>query len=114
MVAITADSIVVTDFFGAVVEATPFHVDWDAAAAEKGGYDLFMLKEIAEQPTAVADSLRGRISKDHRIQMDEMHIDDAILRSLDEGRSSRAGTAAVCGHGREVRDRALDSPPGRG
>ena len=36
-----------------------FHVDWDASAAEKGGYDYFMLKEIAEQPQAVADTLLG-------------------------------------------------------
>ncbi len=97
VVAITADSIVVTDFFGAVVEATPFHVDWDAAAAEKGGYDLFMLKEIAEQPKAVADSLRGRISKEHRIQMDEMHLDDAILRSITKVVVIACGTAAYAG-----------------
>ena len=36
-----------------------FHIDWDLAAAEKGGYEYFMLKEIDEQPTAVADTLLG-------------------------------------------------------
>ena len=97
VVAITADSIVVTDFFGNVVDASPFHVDWDAAAAEKGGYDLFMLKEIAEQPKAVADSLRGRISSDHRIQMDEMHLDDSILRSITKVVVIACGTAAYAG-----------------
>src|SRR5215207_2385999 len=51
----------VTDFFGAVVEPNAYTVDWDAAAAEKGGYDWFMLKEIAEQPQAVADTLLGRL-----------------------------------------------------
>ena len=51
----------VTDFDGAPVEPTAYTVDWDAAAAEKGGYDWFMLKEIAEQPQAVADTLLGRL-----------------------------------------------------
>ena len=50
------------DFSGTPVDAKRFSVDWDASAAEKGGYELFMLKEIAEQPKAVADSLRGRIN----------------------------------------------------
>ena len=40
-----------------------YHVDWDVSAAEKGGYDYFMLKEIAEQPQAVADTLLGRIDR---------------------------------------------------
>jgi glucosamine--fructose-6-phosphate aminotransferase (isomerizing) len=44
----------VTGFDGAPAEPTAYTVDWDAAAAEKGGYDWFMLKEIAEQPRAVA------------------------------------------------------------
>ncbi|MFP5372625.1 MAG: glutamine--fructose-6-phosphate aminotransferase, partial [Actinomycetes bacterium] len=51
----------VTDFAGKEVEPTAYTVDWDAAAAEKGGYDWFMLKEIAEQPQAVADTLLGRL-----------------------------------------------------
>ena len=97
VVAITADSVVITDFAGAVVEASPFHVDWDAAAAEKGGYDLFMLKEIAEQPKAVADSLRGRISKDNRIQLDEMHLDEGIVRSINKVVVIACGTAAYAG-----------------
>jgi glucosamine--fructose-6-phosphate aminotransferase (isomerizing) len=42
-----------------MTEFREFHIDWDLAAAEKGGYDYFMLKEIAEQPTAVADTLLG-------------------------------------------------------
>ena len=51
----------VTDFSGTAVEPTAYTVDWDAAAAEKGGYDWFMLKEIAEQPQAIADTLLGRL-----------------------------------------------------
>ncbi len=97
VVTITPDSIVVTDFDGNEVEGRAFHVDWDASAAEKGGYDLFMLKEIAEQPKAVADSLRGRISAGHRLQLDEMRIDEAALRQVDKVVVIACGTAAHAG-----------------
>jgi len=52
----------VTDFAGADTATRFFHVDWDLSAAEKGGHDYFMLKEIQEQPGAVADTLRERRS----------------------------------------------------
>src|SRR6185503_16501379 len=59
-VVITADSYRITDFHGDPnVEFREFHVDWDMSAAEKGGYEYFMLKEIAEQPAAVANTLLG-------------------------------------------------------
>ncbi len=64
VVEVTREGVTVTDFMGNPASVTPFTVDWDASAAEKGGYDLFMLKEIAEQPKAVADTLRGRIDRD--------------------------------------------------
>jgi glucosamine--fructose-6-phosphate aminotransferase (isomerizing) len=97
VVVMTPDSVHVTDFNGEPVEAKPFHVDWDAAAAEKGGYDLFMLKEIAEQPRAVADSLRGRVSKDFRIRLDEMTLDEASLRTINKVIVIACGTAANAG-----------------
>jgi glutamine---fructose-6-phosphate transaminase (isomerizing) len=97
VVVLTPDSVTVTDFAGEIVEVRPFTVDWDASAAEKGGYDLFMLKEIAEQPKAVADSLRGRISKDLRIQLDETHLDEGILRSVNKVVVIACGTAAHAG-----------------
>jgi glutamine---fructose-6-phosphate transaminase (isomerizing) len=97
VVTITPTSIDVTDFAGEPVEVRPFTVDWDTSAAEKGGYDLFMLKEIAEQPKAVADSLRGRISKDSRLQLDETHIDEGILRSINKVVVIACGTAANAG-----------------
>src|SRR6478736_1932705 len=58
-VVITADGYEIYDFHGNRDDAAarPFHIDWDLSAAEKGGYEYFMLKEIAEQPTAVADTL---------------------------------------------------------
>ena len=61
VVTITRDGVTITDFHGAPAEGKAYHVDWDAAAAEKGGYPNFMLKEIADQPQAVADTLLGRM-----------------------------------------------------
>ena len=64
VVAIRREGVEVTDFDGGPADIREYHVDWDASAAEKGGYDHFMLKEIAEQPRAVADTLLGRLSAD--------------------------------------------------
>ncbi|MGH4004890.1 MAG: glutamine--fructose-6-phosphate transaminase (isomerizing), partial [Pseudonocardiaceae bacterium] len=54
LVTITRDGYEITDFLGAPAHGAPFHVDWDLSAAEKGGHDYFMLKEIQEQPSAIA------------------------------------------------------------
>ena len=83
LVEITPNGYRVTDFLGGPAEGRPFHVDWDLAAAEKGGYDYFMLKEIEEQPTAVADTLRGHFV-DGRITLDEERLDDQELRDIDK------------------------------
>ena len=97
VVILTPHSVTVTDFAGEVVEATPFTVDWDASAAEKGGYELFMLKEIAEHPKAVADALRGRNIKEHRIQLDETDLDESVLRDITKVIVVACGTAAHAG-----------------
>ncbi|MEY4137598.1 MAG: Glutamine--fructose-6-phosphate aminotransferase [Actinomycetota bacterium] len=97
IVTITPSSVEVITFDGGVADVTPFTVDWDAAAAEKGGYDLFMLKEIAEQPKAVADSLRGRFDSDNRLQLDEMRLSDADLRGITKVVVVACGTAFHAG-----------------
>ena len=97
IVTLTPDGVTVTDFFGEVAPVRPFTVDWDASAAEKGGYDLFMLKEIAEQPKAVADSLRGRMTKEGRLQLDEMSLSDEDLRGIDKVVVVACGTAYHAG-----------------
>jgi glucosamine--fructose-6-phosphate aminotransferase (isomerizing) len=97
IVVLRSDSVEVLDFSGAPVEAKPFSIDWDASAAEKGGFDLFMLKEIAEQPKAVADSLRGRVNSEQRIQLDETDLDDRILREVTKVVVVACGTAAHAG-----------------
>ena len=83
VVVMRADGYEITDFSGEPVDARPFHIDWDLAAAEKGGYDFFMLKEIAEQPQAVADTLLGKF-QDGRIVLDEQRISDQELRDVDK------------------------------
>ncbi len=97
IVVLTAEAVQVMDFDGAAVQAHPFTVDWDASAVEKGGHDLFMLKEIAEQPKAVADALLGRVGKDGRIQLDEMGLEDQALRDIDKVVVVACGTAAHAG-----------------
>lgn len=82
VVLLTADEVVVTDFDGVPAQVKPFTVTWDASAAEKGGYDLFMLKEIAEQPKAVSDTLLGRIGDDGQLRLDSMELTDRELREL--------------------------------
>ncbi|MEH3032683.1 MAG: glutamine--fructose-6-phosphate transaminase (isomerizing) [Aeromicrobium erythreum] len=97
VVEITVDDVVVTDFEGAPAETTSYHVDWDVSAAEKGGYDWYMLKEIDEQPQAVADTLLGRHTADGRLQLDEMRLSDDELRDIDKIIIIACGTASYAG-----------------
>ena len=60
VVDITASSIVITNLAGDVLPQKAYEISWDASAAERGGFEHFMLKEIYEQPKAVADTLIGR------------------------------------------------------
>jgi glucosamine--fructose-6-phosphate aminotransferase (isomerizing) len=89
--------VTVTDFHGTVVEPTAYTVDWDAAAAEKGGHDWFMLKEIAEQPQAVADTLLGRLGDDGRLVLDEVRLPDQDLRDIDKVFVVSCGTSYHAG-----------------
>jgi glucosamine--fructose-6-phosphate aminotransferase (isomerizing) len=89
--------VTVTDFGGNQVEPTAYTVDWDAAAAEKGGYDWFMLKEIAEQPRAIADTLLGRVGLDGGLVLDEVRLSDQDLRDVDKVFVVACGTAYHAG-----------------
>ncbi|MFU8891237.1 MAG: isomerizing glutamine--fructose-6-phosphate transaminase, partial [Anaerosomatales bacterium] len=71
---VTADGVCVRTLDGAdVSDPEMMHVEWDLAAAEKGGYDDFMLKEIFEQPKAIRETLRGRMC-DGEIQLSELDM----------------------------------------
>jgi glucosamine--fructose-6-phosphate aminotransferase (isomerizing) len=97
VVTITPASVTITDFGGTPVDGRRYHVDWDAAAAEKGGFPSFMAKEIHDQPAAVADTLLGRTDAEGRLILDELRIDEAVLRSVDKIVVVACGTAAYAG-----------------
>jgi glutamine---fructose-6-phosphate transaminase (isomerizing) len=92
VVEISTAGYTITDFDGAPAEGKPFHIDWDLAAAEKGGYDYFMLKEIQEQPAAVRDTLLGHLV-DGQIVLDEQRLDPQQLRDIDKVFMVACGTA---------------------
>ncbi|QTZ92556.1 glutamine--fructose-6-phosphate transaminase (isomerizing) [Streptomyces auratus] len=97
VVELRREAVTVTDFDGAPAEVREYHVDWDASAAEKGGYDYFMLKEIAEQPKAVADTLLGRIDASGVLSLDEVRIPAEVLREVDKVVIVACGTAYHAG-----------------
>lgn len=63
------------------IEKEHHHIDWDVGAAEKGGYDHFMLKEIYEQPDAIARAITGRI-RDGRVVLSDLTMTDREIREL--------------------------------
>jgi glucosamine--fructose-6-phosphate aminotransferase (isomerizing) len=97
VVEVRRDGVRVIDFDGNPADVKEFHVDWDVSAAEKGGYDYFMLKEIAEQPQAVADTLLGRVGMDGRLTLDEMRLSDDEIREVDKIIIVACGTAYHAG-----------------
>ena len=104
----------ITDVEGNVRERPVTIIDWTPEAAEKGGFDHFMLKEIHEQPEALRQSIAGRVTRDGRIQVEELEpIADAI-RAVDADRAGRlrVGLLRVARRGR--RAPGLDRPAGPG
>ncbi|RNE49060.1 glutamine--fructose-6-phosphate transaminase (isomerizing) [Corynebacterium alimapuense] len=83
VVIISRDGYEVLNFDGSAAEGKPFTIDWDLAAAEKGGYDSFMMKEIFEQPAAVRDTLVGHFS-DGRVVLDKFDISNTDLKSINQ------------------------------
>jgi glucosamine--fructose-6-phosphate aminotransferase (isomerizing) len=97
MVVITPDEVTVSDFDGNPVDFESFEVQWDASAADKGGWSSFMLKEITEEPEAVANTLRERV-QDGDVYVSELEaIGDEVLRDIDRIIVVAAGTASYAG-----------------
>lgn len=96
VVELRADSVVVTDFDGNLANTNQYEVTWDIQAAEKSGYDTFMLKEINEQPKAVADTLLGRI-QNNQIVLDDLKFNLEILKDIDKIIITACGTAYHAG-----------------
>ncbi|SEB39409.1 glutamine--fructose-6-phosphate transaminase [Paramicrobacterium humi] len=97
MVAITPEGVEVTDFEGNPVESTPFEVQWDASAADKGGWSSFMAKEISEEPEAVANTVRGRVGDDGLVHIPELEGLDELFGTISRVVVVACGTASYAG-----------------
>ena len=97
VVTITTDDVAIINFDGTPAEGKRFSVNWDAAAAEKGGYGTFMEKEIHDQPKAVEDTLLGRTDVSGRLVLDELRIDPEELKGIHKIIVLACGTSAYAG-----------------
>ena len=93
---VRADSYTVFDCTGKPIEKPVSRVAWDIEAAEKGGYEHFMLKEIMEQPRAIKSTLDPRV-KDHRVVFDELKMTDAQLMGFNKIMITAGGSAFYAG-----------------
>jgi glucosamine--fructose-6-phosphate aminotransferase (isomerizing) len=96
LVTIRPDSVEVVGFDGVPVETSEFEIDWDASAADKGGWSSFMAKEISEEPEAVAKTLLGRVS-DGAVTLTELDGVAERLQTVDRVIVIACGTAAYAG-----------------
>jgi glucosamine--fructose-6-phosphate aminotransferase (isomerizing) len=94
---VTPERLDVTDLDGNPVEPYEHHVDWDLSAAEKGGYDHFMLKEMHEQPLAIKQTLEGRTDPGGHLLLDELRMSEDELREVDKVFVVACGTAYHAG-----------------
>lgn len=97
VVTITPEGVTVTDLEGAVLKPREYEITWDSSAAQKGGFNHFMLKEIFEQPKAVADTLLGRLSASNEIVLDELHLTSGEIKNLKKIVVLACGTAYHAG-----------------
>jgi glutamine---fructose-6-phosphate transaminase (isomerizing) len=84
VVEVRPDGVTITDLDGEAVDPPERLIEWDLEAAEKGGYPTFMLKEIHEQPQAIADTLRGRVDELGMVRLRELEVPDQMLRMIDK------------------------------
>jgi glucosamine--fructose-6-phosphate aminotransferase (isomerizing) len=94
---ITPGGVEVVDRDGRPAEPHRYSVSWDVDAAEKQGYDHFMLKEIHEQPEAVRETLLGRLGDDGRLHLDELRADERELGRIDKVFILACGTSLHAG-----------------
>jgi glucosamine--fructose-6-phosphate aminotransferase (isomerizing) len=82
IVTVTAEGAELTGLDGEARPERPMRVDWDVDAAEKGGYETFMLKEIHEQPAAIRNTLRGRMSAEGTVELSELDMTSEEVASI--------------------------------
>lgn len=96
-IAILTDSEVkIMDGDGRPVALAPMHIEWDLAAAERGGYEHFMLKEIHEQPDVIRQTLAGRLDEKDRIRFETI-FSDSVWNDIDRISIISCGTAYNAG-----------------
>jgi glucosamine--fructose-6-phosphate aminotransferase (isomerizing) len=83
IVTVHKGDVTITDADGKVQEREPEEVTWDEDAAEKGGYETFMLKEIHEQPDAVAETITDRLPTLDGVDLSDVELDDDLLRDVE-------------------------------
>jgi glutamine---fructose-6-phosphate transaminase (isomerizing) len=93
---ITPEGVEVFDFAGEPAEPHHYTVDWDLTAAEKQGFAHFMLKEIYEQPEAIRETLRDRLT-DGRLHLDQLSVDESELGRIDKVFIVACGTSLHAG-----------------
>ena len=96
VVHLTKDKVKVFNTLGAEVEKKVFHVSWDVAAAEKSGYEHFMMKEMCEEPKVLRDTINPRI-KDGKVILDDIKITAEDLANIDKIYIVACGTASHAG-----------------
>jgi len=82
IVEIDAGGVRITDPEGTPIERASEQITWDADAAEKGGYETFMLKEIHEQADAVAETIADRLPEDNGVDLSDVELSDEFLRDV--------------------------------
>ena len=97
VVTINPEGISICDLDGNALPLKEYEITWDAAAAQKGGFAHFMLKEIFDQPKAIADTLIGRLSDNGQVQLDELHMSDAEIAKIKRISVIACGTAYHAG-----------------
>ena len=97
VVTITPESIEITDLAGKKLPLREYTITWDKEAAQKGGFAHFMLKEIFDQPKAIADTLIGRLSDNNQVQLDELRMSDDEIKKIRRISVIACGTAYHAG-----------------
>ena len=96
IVVVEADSVSIHDASG-TVERGITRIDWDEDAAEKGGFDTFMLKEIHEQPSALRDTIGDRLHREGEVDLPGLGLDDAALARVERVHIVACGTSFHAG-----------------
>mgnify|MGYP005830965557 CR=1 FL=1 len=98
MAVVSLNSTEITSLDGSAVKREPLLVTWDAASAEKSGYEHFMLKEIHEDPTAIVDTLRARLTAHDSVSLEEIKLSAEQIKNFSRIFIVACGTAYYAGN----------------